>query len=137
MFIILDCLCSHSGCLVLLFCDLVLVTSGCSCLCMCEYKNYTITYTHLLAYMLACEMLVILNTLDTLSIGGYVSSLSQPKTSKSNKLYFDFKLNCGIESVKCVCFDIDKHPFFLSINGHTDMGAHNEQCNSTSERCFC
>ena len=23
-----------------------------------------------------------------------------------------------------VCFDTDKHPFFLSINGHTDMGAH-------------
>ena len=69
-------------------------------------------------------MVVILNTLDTLSTGGYVSSLSPPKTSKSNKLYFDFKLNCGIESVKCVCFDIDKHPFFLSIDRHTDMGAH-------------
>ena len=65
-------------------------------------------------------MLVILNTSDTLSIGGYVSSLSPPKTSKSNRLYFDFKLNCGIDSVKCVCFDIDKHPSFLSINGHTD-----------------
>ena len=45
-------------------------------------------------------------------------------SSKSNKLYFDFKLNCGTESVKWVCFDIDKHPFFQSINGHTDMGAH-------------
>ena len=69
-------------------------------------------------------MLVILNTLDTLSIGGYVSSSSPRKTSKSNRLYFDFKLNCGIESMKYVCFDIHKHPFFLSINGHTDMGAH-------------
>ena len=69
-------------------------------------------------------MLVIFDTLDTLSIGGYVSSLSPPKTSKSNKLYFDFKLNCGIESVKCVCFDINKHPFFQRINGHTDIGAH-------------
>ena len=26
--------------------------------------------------------------------------------------------------MKCVCFDIDKHPLFLSINEHTDMGAH-------------
>ena len=57
-------------------------------------------------------MVVIFNTLDTLSIGGYVLSLSPPKTSKSNKLYFDFQLNCGIESLKCVCFDPDKHPFF-------------------------
>ena len=32
--------------------------------------------------MLACEMLVILNPLDMLSIGGYVSSLPPPKISK-------------------------------------------------------
>ena len=93
---------------------------------MCERARSTQTYTHLPAYMLVCAILVILNTLDTLYIGGYVSSLSPPKTSSSNKLYFDFKLNCGIESVKCLCFGIYtyKHPLFQSINGHTDMGAH-------------
>ena len=75
---------------------------------VCVCKTCTITYTHL-AYMLACEMLVILKTLDALSIDGYVSSLSPPKTSY--KLYFDFTLNCSIQSVKCVCFDIDNHTF--------------------------
>ena len=39
-------------------------------------------------------------------------------------MYFDFKLNCGTESIKCVCFDIDKFPFFESVNGITNMGAH-------------
>ena len=57
-------------------------------------------------------MLAIFNTLDMLSIGGYALSLSPHKISKPNKLYFDFKLNCGIDSVKYVCFHIDKHPFF-------------------------
>ena len=62
--------------------------------------------------MIACEMLVFFNTLGTFFIGVYNSSLSPCKTSMSNKLYFDFKLNCRIESVKCVCFDIDNHQFF-------------------------
>lgn len=110
--IIFDCLFSHSGCSVLkvlILCHLLLVTSGCVCVC-----------THL-ACMLACEMLVILKTLEALSIDGYVSSLSPPKTS--DKLYFDFKLNCGIQSVKCVCLILISIPFFkVSIN--TDMGAH-------------
>ena len=46
------------------------------------------------------------------------------KTSRSNKrYYFDFKLNCGTESIKCVRFDIDKRPYFQNLNGLTDIGA--------------
>ena len=67
---------------------------------------------------------VIFTTLDTISIGGYIQCLSPAKKSKSNKMYFDFKLNSGTELIKCVCFDIDKFPFFENINGDTDMGAY-------------
>ena len=52
--------------------------------------------------MLACEMLVILNPLDMLSIGGYVLSLFPTQNIQ----------NSGIESVKWVCFDIISIPFF-------------------------
>ena len=52
--------------------------------------------------MLACEMLVILNALDMLSIGGYVLSLFPTQNIQ----------NSGIESVKWVCFDIIGIPFF-------------------------
>ena len=61
--------------------------------------------------------------LETISVGGYIHSLSPAKTSRSNKRYFDFKLNCGTESIKCVCFDVDKRPFFQNLNGLTDIGA--------------
>ena len=37
-----------------------------------------------------------------------IYSLSLAKISKSDKKYFDFKLNCSTQLVKCVCFDIDK-----------------------------
>ena len=67
-------------------------------------------------YTLACETLVFINTSGTLFIGVYNSSLSPRKTCISNKLYFDFKLNCTIECVKCVCFDIDNHPFFFEAS---------------------
>lgn len=66
----------------------------------------------MLALCLLAYMLFIFNTLDMLSIGGYVLSLYPPKTWKSNKLHNGFQLNCGIESLKCVCFDNDKDPFF-------------------------
>ena len=58
-----------------------------------------------------------------MTIGGYVHSLSAKKTSKNNKQYFEFKLNSGTETIKCVCFDVDKGPLFETINECTDIGA--------------
>jgi len=60
---------------------------------------------------------------ETFNIGGYVHMLSPIKIARSNRQYFDFKLNSGDETIKCVCFDVDKWPFFQLINDSTDFGA--------------
>lgn len=91
--LLVDCFFSQSRCLVLLvgiLCRLGLVTNG----CVCVRSTHSHTHIYLPIYMLAlcllAYMLFIFNTLDMLSIGGYVLSLYPPKTWKSNKLHNGF-----------------------------------------------
>ena len=91
--LLVDCFFSHSGCLVLLvgiLCRLGLVTNGCVCVQEVHIHIHTFTCLYMLALCLLAYMLFIFNTLDMLSIGGYVLSLYPPKTSKSNKLHYGF-----------------------------------------------
>ena len=66
---------------------------------------------------------VLLMFLEKMTIEVYMHSLSAKKTSKkNNKQYFELKLNSGMETIKCVCFDIKK-ALFETINECTDIGA--------------